>query len=179
MKAQANGIRVQFDSNMKPEIVVSVTTREPLNNLQELTDALVKGKLLDVEIKVHRNRRSLNANAYLWVLLSKLAEVLHTNKDELYLLMLERYGVFTHVIVKPEAVERVKAEWRTVRELGKGKIGNIEGVQLQCYFGSSTYDSKEMATLIDGVVSECKELGIETLPEAELSIMKEEWGRTE
>ena len=179
MKAQANGIRIQFDGNMKPEIVVSVTTREPLNNLQELTDALVKGKLLDVEIKIHRNRRSLNANAYLWVLLSKLAEVLHTNKDELYLLMLDRYGVFTHLIVKQEAVERVKAEWRTVRELGKGKIGNIEGVQLQCYFGSSSYDTKEMATLIDGVVSECKELDIETLTGAELQAMKDEWGCTD
>ena len=177
MKAQANSIRIQFDSNMKPEIVVSVTTREPLNNLQELTDALVKGKLLDVEIKIHRNRRSLNANAYLWVLLGKLADALMTRKDELDLLMLERYGVFTHVIVKPEAVERVKAEWRTVRELGKGRIGNVEGVQLQCYFGSSTYDTKEMATLIDGVVSECKEVGIETIPDAELQSMKDEWGR--
>ncbi len=177
MKAQSNKLRAQFDLDMKPELVIGFTAREPLNSLQELTDALAKGKLLDVEIKVHRNRRSLNANAYLWVLLSKMAEALKTSKDELYLIMLERYGVFTHVIVKPEAVERVKAEWRTVRELGKGKIGGIEGVQLQCYFGSSTYNTKEMATLIDGVVSECKEIGIETLPEGELQFMKEEWGR--
>lgn len=177
MKAISNGIRTQFDSNMKPEIVLSITSREPLLHLQELADALGKDKLLDVEIKVHRNRRSLNANAYFWTLLSKLAEALLTSKDELYLLMLERYGVFTHVIVKPEAVERVKAEWRTVRELGKGRIGNVEGVQLQCYFGSSTYNTKEMATLIDGVVSECKEVGIETMPDAELQSMKDEWGR--
>ena len=61
MKAQANGIRVQFDSNMKPEIVVSVSSRECLSHIQELTDALAKGKLLDVEIKVHRNRRSLDS----------------------------------------------------------------------------------------------------------------------
>ena len=135
MKAQANGIRVQFDSNMKPEIVVSVSSRECLSHIQELTDALAKGKLLDVEIKVHRNRRSLDSNAYLWVLLQKLAEAMHTSKDELYLLMLDRYGIFTHIIVNPEAVQRVKDKWRTVRELGKGKIGNIEGVQLQCYFG--------------------------------------------
>lgn len=177
MKAISNGIRIQFDRNVKPELVISITSKEPLLHLPELDEALAKEKLLDVEIKVHREKRSLNANAYLWVLLGKLADALMTSKDELYLLMLERYGVFTHVIVKPEAVERVKAEWRTVRELGKGKIGNVEGVQLQCYFGSSTYDTKEMATLIDGVVSECKEVGIETIPDAELQSMKDEWGR--
>ena len=177
MKAISNGIRIQFDRNVKPELVISITSKEPLLHLPELDEALAKEKLLDVEIKVHREKRSLNANAYLWVLLSKLAEALHTNKDELYLLMLERYGIFTHIIVKPEAVQRVKDEWRTARELGKGRIGNVEGVQLQCYFGSSTYDTKEMATLIDGVVSECKEVGIETIPDAELQSMKDEWGR--
>ena len=179
MKALSNSIRLQFDGNMKPELVINITSREPLLHLPELDDALGKGKLLDVEIKVHRNRRSLNANAYLWVLLGKLADALMTSKDELYLLMLERYGVFTHVIVKPEAVERVKAEWRTVRELGKGRIGNVEGVQLQCYFGSSSYDSKEFSVLLEGVISECKEIGIETLPEDEIAQMLKEWGEGE
>lgn len=176
MKALSNSIRAQYDKFMKPELVVGFTSRDPMNYFDELASAVNKGKLLDVEIKVHRNRRSLNANAYLWVLLGKLADVLHTNKDDLYLLMLERYGVFTHIIVKPEAVERVKAEWRTVRELGKGRVGNLEGVQLQCYFGSSTYNTKEMATLIDGVVSECRDVGIETIPDEELQSMKNEWG---
>ena len=83
------------------------------------------------------------------------------------------------MIVKPEAVERVKAEWRTVRELGKGRIGNVEGVQLQCYFGSSSYDSKEFSVLLEGVISECKEIGIETLPEDEIAQMLKEWGREE
>ena len=179
MKAQANGIRVQFDRNVKPELVISITSREPLLHLPELDEALAKEKLLDVEIKVHREKRSLNANAYLWVLLSKLAEALNTNKDELYLLMLERYGIFTHIIVKPEAVDKVMQTWRTVRNLGGIHIGGKIGVQLQCYFGSSTYNTKEMATLIDGIVGECKEMGIEALPSDEIEAMKAEWGRQE
>ena len=77
-----------------------------------------EGKILTVKIEPYRQRRSLNANAYMWVLLSKMAEVLKTDKDSLYLEVLDRYGVFTHIIVKPEVVERVKNEWRTVRELG-------------------------------------------------------------
>ena len=179
MKAQANGIRIQFDGNMKPEIVVSVTTREPLNNLQELTDALAKDKLLDVEIKVHRNRRSLNANAYLWVILGQIAEVQGTTKDEVYLLMLERYGQFTPVIVKPEAVERLKQEWRTVRGIVRGKIGKDEGVQLLCYYGSHTYDSREFSILLNGVIDEAKQIGIAVLSDSEKNLLIEEWGRTD
>jgi hypothetical protein len=134
-------------------------------------------KGLEVEIKPYRNKRSLDANAYMWVLLSKMAAILHTTKDELYLQMLDRYGVFTHVVVKPNVVDRVKAEWRTVRELGEVKINGQTGIQLQCYFGSSTYDTREMARLIDGVVSECKELDIETMTPAELELLKNDWGK--
>lgn len=137
--------------------------------------------VLDITIKKHRNRRSLDANAYLWALLQKLADVLSTpghrmDKWDAYLIELAKYGVFTHIIVKPDAVERVKAEWRAVKELGEVTVGQMTGIQLQCYYGSSTYNTKEMSRLIDGVVTDCKELGIETLPPDEIERMKQEWG---
>lgn len=136
--------------------------------------------LFGCKLKVHadkyREKRSLDANAYMWVLLQKMAEALKSSKDELYIEVLERYGVFTHIIVKPRAVERIKEEWRTVRDLGEVTVNGEKGIQLQCYFGSSTYDTKEMSVLIDGVISECKELDIETLPPDEIRIMKERWG---
>lgn len=136
---------------------------------------------LDITIKKHRNRRSLDANAYLWVLLQKLADVLSTpghrmDKWDVYLVELAKYGVFTHVVVKPEAVERVKAEWRAVKELGEVTVGHMTGIQLQCYFGSSTYNTKEMSRLLDGVVTDCRELGIETLPPDEIERIEQEWG---
>ena len=53
----------------------------------------------------------------------------------------------------------------------------MTGIQLQCYFGSSTYNTKEMSVLIDGIVYEAKELGIETLPPDELERMKVEWNQ--
>ena len=77
--------------------------------LQALIAAVSKGKVLQVQITIKRKQRSLDANAYLWALLGEMARVLYTDKDELYLQMLERYGVFTHIIVKPQAVEKVKA----------------------------------------------------------------------
>ena len=141
----------------------------------QYTKWLYEEKKLIVDITPYRHQRSLNANAYMWVLLSKMADALNTDKDSLYLEVLDRYGVFTHIIVKPEVVARVKNEWRTVRELGEVTINGKVGIQLQCYFGSSTYNTKEMATLIDGIVSECKDLEIETLPPAELQEMKDLW----
>jgi len=176
MKSQASSFRLQFSSDMHPEIVLSMTSRECLNQLEDLKAARDNGKLLDCEIKVHRERRSLNSNAYFWVMLDKLAEKLKTTTDKLYLVMLERYGhVFDYVLVVPEAVERLKKEFRTVKEIGKGKIGNTEAIQLQVFYGSSTYDTKQMARLIDGTVLECKEQGIETMTPEEINRMNESW----
>jgi len=176
MKALADNIRIQFDEHRNVEIVLRLTEYE-IMQIQHLKDATQAGKTLSVEVKKQTKRRSLDSNAFLWVMLEKLASSMHTTKDELYLLMLDRYGVFTHVIVKAEAVERVIEEWRTVRNLGEVTIGKTKGVQLQCYFGSSTYDTAEMSRLIDGVVSECKEMGIETLSPWEIEAMNREWGK--
>lgn len=137
----------------------------------------IRDKLLNLTAKIHREKRSLDANAYAWVLMQKIAEAIHTDKWSVYLMMLERYSpVFTHIIVRPEAVEHVKGEWRTVKVLGPIQVNGSSGIQLQCYFGSSTFDSKEMASFIDGIVSECKEMGIETLPPDEIERMRREWG---
>ena len=131
---------------------------------------------LRIEVKKYCKRRSLDANAYLWVLLQKIAEVLRTDKWSVYLQMLKRYGQFTYIVVKPGAVEAVKKQWRECEEIGEIDVNGTKALQMLCYYGSSTYDTKEMSVLIDGVVSECKELGIETLPPAELQRIKEQWG---
>ena len=132
---------------------------------------------LSIKAVKHRNKRSLDANAYCWVILQKIAEVLHQDKWNVYLEMLGKYGVFTHIIVKPNVVDKVKEEWRTVKELGEVSVNGMTGIQLQCYFGSSTYNTKELSVLIDGIVYEAKELGIETLPPDELERMKIEWNQ--
>ena len=139
--------------------------------LESITD-----KLLNITAKVFRNKRSRDANSYSWVLMQKIAEDQHTDKWSVYLEMLGRYGVFTHIIVRPGVVDRVVSEWRTVKNLGEVTVSGQTGIQLQCYFGSSTYDTKEMSVFIEGIVSECHELGIETATPEELDRMKKEWG---
>ena len=175
MKITANNIRLIYTERGKAEIILS--TDQSRIDISPLKEVVAKGKALAVEVKQYRQKRSLDANAYLWVLLQKIAEAVNSSKDEVYLQMLERYGVFTHIVVKPHMVDKVKQEWRTVRELGEVTVNGKKGIQLQCFFGSSTYDTKEFSTLLDGVISECKNIGVEVLPEDEIKTMLEEWGR--
>ena len=153
------------------QITFTVNELSAINEIVKIKDC----EKLSIKAVKYKERRSLDANAYMWVLLQKMAEVLHQDKWNIYLEMLGRYGVFTHIIVKPKVVEKVKEEWRTVKELGEVCVNGTTGIQLQCYFGSSTYNTKEMAVLIDGVVSEAKEMGIETLPPEEIERMKAAW----
>lgn len=131
---------------------------------------------LSIEIKKPSKKRSLDSNAYMWVLLDKIAAVLNTDKESVYLDMLEKYGVFTPVVVRPAAVERLKQEWRTVKEIGPVEIGGEVGIQLLCFYGSHGYDQREMNRLISGVVNECHDLDIETLTDEELDAMNSRWG---
>lgn len=50
-----------------------------------------------------------------------------------------------------------------------------ERVVIRAYYGSSTYNTKRMSRLIDMIVEDCKELGIETLTPQQLDAMKERW----
>lgn len=137
----------------------------------------IKDKILRITVKQYREKRSLDSNAYAWVLMQKIAEAVHSDKWSVYLEMLEKYSrAFTHVIVRPDVVPRFEAEWRTVRNLGEITVNGQTGIQLQLYFGSSTFDTKEMSVFIDGLVEECRQLEIETLPPNEIERMKREWG---
>lgn len=169
---QIKGISNDFITG---ELNITFSVNEKSTILPEY-EKLKGCKKLRIKAVQYREKRSIDANAYLWVLLQKMAEVLRTDKWSLYLQMLKRYGQFTYIVVKPNAVEDVKKQWRECEEVGEIDVNGTKAVQMLCYYGSSTYDTKEMSVLIDGVVSECKELDIETLPPDELEYMKSLWG---
>jgi hypothetical protein len=136
----------------------------------------IREKPLDIKATRHRNKRSLDSNAYAWVLMQKIAEEIKSDKWAVYMDMLKQYSrAFTHIIVKPNAVEAVQELYRTSVDLGEIEINGQKGHQLQVYFGSSSFDSKEMSVFLEGIVSECKLLNIETLPPDELERMKTAW----
>ena len=91
--------------------------------------------------------------------------------------MIKRYGQFNYLVVKEQVIPKIKTQFPVVKELGKIKVGKGEGVQVQVYFGSSTYNQAEMNFFLNGIVSEAKELGIETLTPQELEAMTRNIGR--
>lgn len=143
--------------------------------------AEMKGKRYEVEIKEYRQKRSLDANAYCWTLLDKLAEVLHEPKEAIYRSYIKEIGGNSEVIcVVNSAVEKLRKGWER-NGLGwqtdtmPSKITGCTNVIL--YYGSSTYDTAQMSRLIDLIIQDCKGCGIETLSPERLAAMVSEWGR--
>ena len=149
-----------------------------INEKQALLDGFDKIKdceKLKVEAVKFRERRSLDANATLWLCIGRLAEALKTDKWDVYLMMLKRYGKFTYIVVRENAVEAVKKQWRETEVIGEVKVNGQKAVQMLCYFGSSTYNTAEFSHLLDGVISELKEMGLETPVPAEVKAAMERY----
>lgn len=135
----------------------------------------LKDKTVDMvaEIKRKTKARSKDANAYAWELMGQMADLLHTDKDSVYLEMLRRYGQQFVVKVPNKSVEMFKRQYKYCEQ--HETLAPEERAQYyRVYLGSSTYTTKEMSVLIDGIVSECKDLGIETMTPEELARIKEE-----
>ena len=126
------------------------------------------------EVKEHKEKRSLNSNSYCWVLITKIADVLRSSKEEVYLQMLKRYGQSELVSVLSDI--NVNGYFKYYEVAGTSQLNGKEFTHYKVYKGSSEYDTREMSVLIDGVVSEAKLLGIETLTPEELERIKSAWG---
>lgn len=146
-------------------------------------DPSIRDKNLDLELKTHREKRSLNANAYFWVLLGKMATKLKTSQNELHNIMLARYGYIEIIEGNPvtvplrEDIDPNKLEGIHLKSTGHITT-NSKGKRFINYFlmrGSHTFNTEEMAHLIDGVISEAQELGIDTLTETEKARMLAAW----
>lgn len=144
--------------------------------------ALDPAKEYVCEIKERKAKRSLDANAYAWLLMDRIAKhkSIRSSKEEIYLQMLERYGTFVYLPAMVESVEEIKKVFRIVRDRGGVILRTSSGKyvkcrQLQCYKGSSLYDSREMSDLLDGIISEAQFLGIETDTPDEIERMKATW----
>lgn len=133
----------------------------------------------DIEIKKHRQKRSLDANAYCWVLCEKLAEKLYMDKVDIYRQAIKDVGVFRQLEISKEAADTLETAWSR-NGIGwfaeKVDESRTEGFQvMNLYYGSSTYNTKQMSRLIDNLVQDCKACGIETLTPDELIKLKGEW----
>lgn len=141
---------------------------ESVKDARRLCDT-AKDKVLDAEIKPHREKRSLTANAYAWKLMSKIGKAVTPPipNEEVYEIMLRRYAPVTIVSV----LNGVNLAEYVPHAEKHSEMGDM--TEWRVYKGSSEYDSKEMSVFIDGIKSEAEALGIEVMTPAELEVLYE------
>ena len=171
MKARLHDLSLARDGGY----LLTIATRETIGPLyDELHEVDV-----DVTVKKHREKRSLDANAYAWVLMDKLAEATGMPTSEVYRQAVKDVGGNTEIVcVREKAVQKLCDGWNKngigwQTEVMDSKIDGCKNVVL--YYGSSTFDTKQMSRLIDNIVQDCKAVGIETLTPQQLDVLKEDW----
>ena len=139
-----------------------------------------KNKLYDLEVKEHRKKRSLDANAYAWVLINKLAEVMRLEPVEVYRQAIQEISGNNEIMpIKEVAVAQFKTAWEKhgigwiCKDMGKSKITGYRN--LRAYYGSSTYSSVQMGQLIENLVQDCRALDIEVKSEEEIASLMGAW----
>ena len=139
----------------------------PIEIIQWLYD---QDKNKKFEIKEKRKKRSLSQNSYAWELITKIGNILRKSKEEVYLQMLKDYGQ-SEIVSILSSIEP-KGYFKYYEKIGTGIVNNKEFTHYKIFKGSSEFDSKEMTILIDGIIQECKQLGIETLTPDEIEKLK-------
>lgn len=187
---------MRFTGRLKTPVIDFVTGKiTAMIEINEKTFAEayeeLKDKFLSIDIKQYRKKRSLDANAYYWVLLGKWAKLLHLPNEEAHNMMLRAYGqpeiyegkhVYITIPDTDEAEKKVntRSDYH-LKQTSQVREGN-DGVMYRTYVllrGSHTYDTAEMARLISGLQEACRDIGI---PEAEIAtpdekaLLKERYG---
>lgn len=160
----------------KPKLTLELNERQTAFKMfEELKDS----EKLSLKISKFREKRSLDANAYFFVLADKLAAKLNTTKEEIYRNAIKEIGGVSEIVcVQNEAVETLCQKW-SCNGLGwqtdtfPSKIEGCTNVIL--YYGSSTYDKAQMSRLITLIVEDCKEQGIDTRTPDEIASMIDLW----
>ena len=137
-------------------------------------DELHLEEKLSFKIDKHKEKRSLNANNYAWKLLTEIGNFMRLSKEDVYFIMLKRYGqsemisVLSHIPIGNYVKYCEKA--------GESTLNGKEFTHYKVYKGSSEFDKKEMSIFIDGIVEEAKDLGIPTETPEQIANLKSLWG---
>lgn len=147
----------------KPRIELQINEK---SDFLEQFDGIKDIPVLDIQIAPHRKKRSLDANAYAWVLIDKLAECNGVTKEEVYREAIRNVGGNSSIVcVESGKSDELRAGWAKhglgwITEVMPSKIMGC--VNMILYYGSSTYDTAQMSRLINNLVQDCDALGIQT-----------------
>jgi len=150
-----------------------------VGSAREMVDELKSHDNLTVKVGKFKKKRSLDANAYCWVLIGKIAEKTNVPKNEVYREAIRGIGGnYEIVCVKEEAADSLRSGWERngIGWCTDTMLSKLDGcTNVMLYYGSSTYDTEQMSRLIDNILQDCKALGIETKSQDEIDSLLNSW----
>lgn len=158
----------------KPEDMIQVSAF-----MVYLLPELQKGQIFDCTIEQHREKRSKNANDYSWVLQDKIAKTLNESIDNIHNKMVLEYGVMETYSILKEAFDSAKRLFDYYEIIGNSTAKGKDFIHVRVGIGTHNYNTKEMATFIDGIIQEAQNLGIETKTPDEIAKLKSLWRANE
>jgi hypothetical protein len=181
-KLKGKYLSLKTDDSENMEIAFSVDCRSKhmaKKMAEEIKQGLKDGKeKLTISVDWLKNKRSLDQNALMWALLTEYARGLNAGRvggdtpEGLYYKALSKYGVAEFIMTLPEAKEALLKAFRVVEAVDARDYNGKKMTVFKCYYGSSTYDTKQMANLIDGILDDLSEADIDT---TETRYLREEW----
>lgn len=143
--------------------------------LFQVASGLAEGKTFDVTIEPHKEKRSLNANNYSWLIQGEIAKVLNKPLDEIHKQMIMQYGVLETISVVKEAWESCQRAFDYWMILGEGQVNGRTFVHARVGVGTHQYNTKEMAKFINGIVEEARSLDIQTFEDKRIQELVTKW----
>ncbi len=168
-------IAIDYKTN-KAKISLFLDTRQ-----LDIVEELKKENKLNIEVKKYRKKRSLNANSYFWQLLQELCELVELDTIEEYKRRVKELGIFRQFKIETENIKTFEKMWTSqgiawfCEIADTTYIGDTEFKIINAYYGSSSFNSKQMTRLIDGVVQDCKVYNIETKTQEEINSLLRSW----
>lgn len=148
---------------------VYVTARIPAVDRESATvmvddalQAIQNGKKINLKFEVESEPRSNQANALMWACLTEIALSIAADKWEVYLECLKRYTKPLIIAAGETKFKELKETYREVEVLDNCLINGQKACLYGCYKGSSQLNKRDFSTLLDGIISEMQEMGLET-----------------
>lgn len=150
---------------------------------QAITWLLEQDNTKRYEVKEYKEKRSNDANAYFHVLVNKLARYINISDKEMKIRMNLQYGTIAKdengnsVGVKIPKGTDITQFYDYAKWFGECEENGIKFDKYLFYKQTHTLNTKEMSQLINGVVEECRERGIETKTQLEINSLLESWDK--
>lgn len=147
----------------------------------DIIEQLKNESKLNIELKKYKKKRSKDANNYFWFLLQELCELMELDTIEDYKTRVKQLGIFRRFRIEKDNIKTFEKMWTAQGiawfcEIADTEyIGNTEFKIINAYYGSSSFNTKQMSRLINDLVEDCKSAGIETKPKAEIDSLLKEW----